>query len=102
MTNSISINQINAQVKIQEIWKAINIKNYSLSVKKHSVIDSMTATRSCTSGKLIKSCKSLLTQKTCKNDVVKIWNNLPKYVQTCTTLNELKTQSRIFVKTLPV
>ena len=29
-TNSLSVNQINAQVKIQEIWKGINIEKYPL------------------------------------------------------------------------
>ena len=29
-TNSLSVNQIRAQVKIQELWKGINIKKYPL------------------------------------------------------------------------
>ena len=29
-------------------------------------------------------------------------NSLPKHIQSCVTLNEIKTQSKIYVKTLPV
>jgi hypothetical protein len=69
-TNALSVNQINAQIKIQEIWKPINIKDYPVSVQKHSVQDSMTSTRTCTSGKLKESGKNVITQKTCKNDAI--------------------------------
>ena len=102
LTNCQSINQINAQIKIQEIWKAINIEDYPLIISKSGVKSSMAATRSCTSGKLIEFGKCVISQKTCKNDAVRLWNSLPKHVQTCGTLNELKTQTKIFVKTLPV
>ena len=89
-------------MKIQEIWKAINIEDYPLIISKSGVKSSMAATRSCTSGKLIEFGKCVISQKTCKNDAVRLWNSLPKHVQTCGTLNELKTQTKIFVKTLPV
>ena len=102
MTNSLSVNQINAQIKIQEIWKAINIKDFPVSIQKHTVKESMSATRACTSGKLMEGRKSVITHKTCKNDAVKLWNFVPKHVQTCKSLNEIKTHTRIFVKTLPI
>ena len=62
----------------------------------------MATTRSCTSGKLIESGKCVLSQKTCKNDAVRLWNSLPNYIQTCGTLNEIKTQTKIYIKTLPI
>ena len=101
-TNALSINQINAQIKIQEIWKAINIKDYPVTVQKHSVQDSMTSTRACTRGKLQESGKSVITQKTCKNDAIKLWNSIPKHVQSCKSLNEIKVHAKIFAKTLPI
>ena len=102
LTNCLSINQINAQIKIHEIWKAINIEDYPLIIPKHTVKKSKAITRSCTNGKLIEFGKCALSQKTCKNDAVRLWNILPKYVQICDTLTELKTQTKIFVKKLPV
>ena len=89
LTNCISVNQINAQIKIQEVWKALNIENYPLKIEKHNVNDIMAATRACTSGKLIEMGKSIITQKTYKNDAIKLWNSLHKHVQTCTTHSEI-------------
>ena len=61
----------------------------------------MTSTRACTSGKLQESWKSVITQKTCKNDAIKLWNSVPKHVQSSKSLNEIKTHAKIFAKTLP-
>ena len=36
------------------------------------------STRACTSGKLIESGRSVITQKTCINDAIKLWNKAPK------------------------
>ena len=102
MTNNISVNQTNAQIKINEIWKAINIEHYPLTITKHGENDSAPLTRSCTNGTLVEQGKSVLSQKSCKNDAVRLWNSLPKYIQSCATLNEIKTQSKIYVKSLPV
>ena len=90
------VNQINAQIKIQEIWKAININDYPLSIQKHSVQESMISTRAITSGKLMES------GKTCKNDALKLWNMVPKHVQSCKSLNEIKTHAKFFAKSLPI
>ena len=38
----------------------------------------------------MESGKSIITQKTCKNDAVKLWNMVTKHVQTCKSLNEIK------------
>ena len=80
----------------------INIIDYPISIQKHTVKESMSATRACTSGKLMEGGKSVITQKTCKNDAVKLWNFVPKHVQTCKSLIEIKTHISIFVKTLPI
>ena len=42
-----SVNTINAQIKIQEIWKALNIEGYPLTLEQHMVSDKKTITRDC-------------------------------------------------------
>ena len=32
--NIVSINQINAQIKLAEMWKALNIVNYPINIRK--------------------------------------------------------------------
>ena len=102
MTNNISVNQMNAQIKIQEIWKALNINHYPLTVTKYGETNSALSTRSCSNGKLVESGKCVISQKSCKNDAIRLWNSLPKHIQTCETLNEIKTQTKIYVRSLPV
>ena len=36
-----SIKQINAQIKIQEIWKALNIQDYPIKIVKQTVKDAV-------------------------------------------------------------
>ena len=63
-TNMMSVNQINAQVKIQEVGKAINMKQYPLIVKRQSINNMKTMTRADTNGWLIETGNSLLSIKT--------------------------------------
>ena len=44
----------------------------------------------------------VITQKTCKNYAIKLWNSGPKHVQSWKSLNEIKTHTKIFAKTLPI
>ena len=101
-TNMMSINQLNAQIKIMEIWKALNIDGYPLKLDKQTAISSKTSTRACTLGKIIEKGKCTLTQKTCINDAVKLWNSLPLNIQNSETLNQMKNNSKEFAKTLPI
>ena len=79
-TNLMSVNQINGQIKIQEIWESRNIPNYPIQVAAQSINELGTSTRAGTSGRLIESGKSCLAQRTCLNDAIRIWNKLPSSV----------------------
>ena len=67
-TNMMSVYQINAQVKIQEVGKAINVKQYPLIVKRQSLNNIKTTTRADTNGRLIETGNSILIIKTFMND----------------------------------
>ena len=100
--NMLSINQINAQIKIQEIWKALNIVNYPLKVDRKSVNVEGISTRVCTSSRLIESGKSCISQKTCMNDAIRIWNLAPDKITSAQSLYQAKREIKIYVQTLPV
>ena len=89
-------------MKIQEIWKALKIQNYPLKVQKHIINDDVATTRACTNGRLIESVKCKISQKSCINDAIRLWKQLPTEVTSCTTKGQIKTQTKIFVKTFPV
>ena len=63
--NMLSVNQLNAKIKVQEIWKSLNIKDYPLQVKRQEINNEMTNTRACHEGRIIKIGRKLSTQKAC-------------------------------------
>ena len=82
--------------------ESININNYPLKVQKHTFTNDTVTTRACTNGKLIESWKWLISQKLCINDATKHWNQLPTEVTNCMTIGQIKKQTKLFVKTLPI
>ena len=53
-------------------------------------------------GKLIESGKCIISQKACINDSIRLWNKLQIKVTSSKTLNQIKTQTEIFVQAKPV
>ena len=70
----LSVNQLNAQVKLLEIWKAINVVDYPLKLDRQSTQMNGVSTRADSSGRPIGIGRSLLTQKSCVSDAVLLWN----------------------------
>ena len=101
-TNMMSVNQMNGQIKIQEIWKSINVPNYPIQINKQTPHENGPATRADTKGRLIENGNSCLSQKTCINDAIKIWNQLPSEVTNCKSFYQIKKQAKMFAKSLPM
>ena len=100
--NLLSVNQLNAKVKIQEIWKSINIEDYPLKIKLNEVSMNQTATRAMVKRTPIELGSTTLKSKTCISDAIKIWNIAPVQLHKCTSLYSLKKLTKEFVKTLPI
>ena len=49
----LSVNQINAQVKLTEMWKASNVENYPTKLCKKDLCDDSRLTRSTSRGDLV-------------------------------------------------
>ena len=97
-----SVNQMNCQIKIQEIWKSLDISNYPIQMEKQTPHENRPATRADIKGRLIVSANSCLSQKTCINDAINIWNQLPKLVTDCKSFYQIKKQAKIFARTVPI
>ena len=97
----LSINQLNAKIKLQDIWKSLNIPSYPIEVSRQEVVPDRTNTRANHAGRLIKVGKKALTQKTCISDAMKLWNEAPLELKNCTSIHQLKAATRSYVKTLP-
>ena len=53
-----SVNQISAQIKLTEIWKAVSQPKYPIKVTKQSTTPNARTTRGVTSGKLMETGSS--------------------------------------------
>ena len=84
--NMMSINQLNAQIKISEVWKAINNGSYPLKIKAVSHEEIQCATRAVSKGALVEFGKTEILQSTFLSDASKAWNRCPESVTTCKSL----------------
>ena len=100
--NMLSVNQINAQVKLTEIWKSSNITDYPIVSVKQEEKEGTRCTRAKTRGDVIQTASSQLSQATFLNDAFKIWNKAPLKIKTCNSLFSAKKEIRKYVKTLPL
>ena len=90
--NILSVNQLNAQIKITEMWKAIKVSNYPLKFKNSNTNDSVMVSRSKIEGKLLVKHGSDNLKSTFKNDGIEMWNSTPDIIKDCKNLDSAKKQ----------
>ena len=90
----LSINQINTQIKLTEMWKAIHNPNYPIETKRQYVSGNDVVTRSITSGKLLQTGKNNVILNTFIIDSARLWNKAPTDLKNSETLTPLKISSR--------
>ena len=92
-TKILSINQLNAQIKLQEVWKSTNIKNYRKQWETDpKLVDART--RSVQKKNLIVVGKSNKLQATFYSDAASIWNKAPDAIKNSKTLYSAKKKSK--------
>ena len=97
-----SVNQLNARIKLLEIWKSKNIVGYPLQIKQQSAYKQHVTTRADNKERPIEIGKTSLTQRTCISDAIRLWNKAPESVTSCRTEYQAKKRIKGFVKTLPI
>ena len=98
----LSVNQLNAQIKLLDIWKASNIDNYPTKLTRLEANDERISTRAVSSGNLVEKGVSITSKNTFYNDAIKAWNLAPVSIKQCKTLWSAKNEIKKFVKTLPI
>ena len=93
-----SINQMAAETRLLETWKAINVPKYPLKqfFKKKTV--NGRETRATVRGDLLEYGAS----KCFWNVASKLYNGSPSNIKCATTISQAKREIKKFVKTLPV
>ena len=97
----LSVNQINAQIKLQEVWKSKNLKNYPLKWSNDPKrVDSRTRSVQTESLMVMGNGQKMLS--TFHSDSARIWNHSPDQIKNCKTLFAAKKAIKQFVMTLPI
>ena len=101
-TKLLSVNQINAQIKLVEVWKSLNLKNYPIQWSTRSEVMKRTGLKDSNKPELQVKGRSHLQTLTFSNDAAKIWNEAPKNIRESKTLVSAKKYIKLFVQTLPI
>ena len=84
--NMLSVNQLNGQIKLSVIWKAVHLENYPVKVSGYELTKKDRISRSIVSGKLKDYGKSELVKSSFKSDGIRLWNNCPDKITKCNSL----------------
>ena len=96
----LSINQLNAKVKLVEMWKAMNLEDYPLKVEQQSCDVDRVSTRADTTGRPVEMGRSNLTQKTCISDAIRLWNQAPEKIINSRNIAQVKLEIKKYVKSI--
>ena len=100
--NMLSVNQLAAQIKLAEVWKARNGENYPVKMEFRTVNENGTSTRGATNGKAVETGKTQKSRATFIGDATRLWNKAPKSILRAETMMKAKREIKKYCKTLPV
>ena len=101
-TKLLLVNQINAQIKLLEVWKSKNFQAYPIQWENRSDKIGKSGLKSSNKPDLIIKGKSKTQEQTFYNDAARVWNAAPNNIRDCKTIVAVKKHIKTFVKTLPV
>ena len=96
--NMLSINQMNAQVKLTEMWKAVNYNNYPLNIGQLQPAENGRSSRGVTTGKLTEP----LTLNTFIGNATRLWNKAPLVIKNSKSISVAKKEIKQYCKSLPI
>jgi hypothetical protein len=100
--NMLSVNQIAAQIKLTEMWKASNDPQYPIKMKTKERQENAVETRNLTLGDLTEVGRSTKAKKSFTSDAAKVWNKAPEKIRASKTLTTAKKAIQDYCKSLPI
>ena len=94
----LSINQMHAQVKLTEMWKATNYLNYPLNIRKQQPAENGRETRGVSDGKFIEPS----TLNTFIGNATRLWNSAPSIIKNTKSISSAKKEIKLYCQTLPI
>jgi hypothetical protein len=100
--NMLSVNQMAAQIKLTEMWKASNDPEYPIKMKTRDNLEEGMESRSGTRGDMTESGGSARAKKSFTIDAAKVWNKASQKIRTAKSLAMAKKAIRAHCKSLPI
>ena len=100
--NLLSINQINAQIKLMEVWKSNRSPSYPVQWVNTNENKLRTDLRSSNQIQLKMTGMSNNQMSTFCNDAACIWNHAPDSIKSCTSIYTVKKEIKKFVSSIPL
>ena len=104
----LSVNQLTAQIKLTEAWKAVHVENYAIKLDpyKRPQPDNDHAQaltlRPRPNRVFDDSCRLAISKESFSIDAARLWNQAPACLTSALTLGAAKTAILTHVKSLPV
>ena len=102
--NMLSVNQLAAQVKLVEVWKALNDPKCPIKMPRKMVTEEGRARnlRPGTRRDLVEDCNTKLARSSFGKDASRIWNQAPEEIKTANSLFLAKRLIKEHCKLLPI
>ena len=97
----LSLNQLTCEIRLIEVWKALNMEDHCLNNLFEKAITNEGRTRSAGTNKLKNKFKSKIRENSFIYPSIQLWNSAPVDVTTATTESQARANIRKYVKTLP-
>ena len=99
-----SVNQVAAQIKLTEAWKAVNDEKYPVSMKRveQGNHDGRREVRPETRRGLEEGGRTKIARESFVRDAGRIWNQAPTQIKTAKTIEEAKRKIKEYCKALPI
>ena len=98
----LSVNQIDASIKLLQIWKTINLEDHPLKIQLQSAPLEGATTRAAEGGRPVERGGSNCLRNTAISDAIYIRNRAPTSVKESVSLYQVKRAIKIYVKSLPI
>ena len=93
--NMLSINQMHAQVKLTEMWKAVHYTNFPLNIEQLQPAVNGRTTRGVSDGKLLEPS----SLNTFIGNATRLWNKAPIVIKNSKSISVAKKEIKAFCKT---
>ena len=97
-----SVNQINAQIKLLDIWKSQNSETYPTKWTRRNETNQDRRTRAADANLLNEAHGGKILTSTFVNDAAKLWNNAPEIIKLSKTVYSAKKNIKIYTASLPI